>query len=364
MLNAVHDIEIQRAEAKGEEIDIPAKYEKAIGLQLLGLMGKDPGHMWTTVKSHFESDAPGDVYSTTHVPGETPYQNVRTTLLDNLSSKPWKLIVLNGEQMALREMRKSLASLCPFIPIQTYGEKVDCIYFGPKNQFDSLHGIGSPDPRYKITNEACYLVPTNPKSAVGKDSKINAFEFDWTHVKASNARRIIQVAEVLNVPSCPPTCLHWDELPYTMKVLSRLVTANRGAYICGAAGVGKTYLIKHIKQQILEEDPHAHIISMALTHVAARLAQGCTIAHALRKFARVQDAWIVVDEASQVPLSMLGEISRWGLVGCKFIIVEDRIGQFLPIFDTWKADLRKLPNGSLMKNMCRGLHIQFDTYRT
>ena len=102
---------------------------------------------------------------------------------------------------------------------------------------------------------------------------------------------------------------------------------------------------------------------MALTHVAARLAQGCTIAHALRKFARVQDAWIFVDEASQVPLSTLGEISRWGLVGCKFIIVEDRIGQFLPIFDTWKVDLRKLPNGSLIKNMCGGFHLQLDTYR-
>ena len=136
---------------------------------------------------------------------------------------------------------------------------------------------------------------------------------------------------------------------------ARLIVANKGAYISGAAGVGKTTLIKQVKAQILEEDPSAHIISMAVTHVAARLAQGCTISHALYKFAKVRNAWIFIDECSQVPLTTLGEISRWGLVGCKFIIVEDRVGQFLPIYDTWDADLRMLPESALMKAMCRAM---------
>ena len=49
---------------------------------------------------------------------------------------------------------------------------------------------------------------------------------------------------------------------------------------------------------------------------------------------------------------MLGEISRWHLVGCRFVIVEDRIGQFLPIYDTWDVDLKNLPEGTLMKMLC------------
>ena len=142
-----------------------------------------------------------------------------------------------------------------------------------------------------------------------------------------------------------------------------MVVANKGAYISGAAGVGKTTLIKQIKEQIIEEDPSAHIISMAVAHVAARLAQGCTRSHALRRFAKVRNAWIFIDECSQVPLGMLGEISRWRLVGCKFIIVEDRIGQFLPIYDTWDTDLRMLPESTLMKDMCECMRIRLVTYK-
>ena len=146
-------------------------------------------------------------------------------------------------------------------------------------------------------------------------------------------------------------------------MFAKLIVVNNGGYISGAAGVGKTTLIKQIKEQILEETPDAHIITMSVTHVAARLAQGCTISHALRKFAKVQNAWIFIDECSQVPLSMLGEISRWHLVGCKFVIVEDRIGQFLPIYDTWDVCLNKLTEGTLMKVLCGGLRIQLDIYK-
>ena len=102
---------------------------------------------------------------------------------------------------------------------------------------------------------------------------------------------------------------------------------------------------------------------MALRHMAARLAQGCTISHALSKFSKLQNAWVIVNEHSEVPLSMLGEISRWGLVGCKVILVEDRIGQFLPIFDTWRVDVKKLSEGTLMRQMCNFLHVELDIYK-
>lgn len=79
---------------------------------------------------------------------------------------------------------------------------------------------------------------------------------------------------------------------------------------------------------------------------------------------KILDAWIPIDEGSQMPLATLGEISKCGLVGCKFIIIiENRVGQFLPIYHTWDVDRKHLPESTLMKVMCRGLRIKFDIYK-
>ena len=128
---------------------------------------------------------------------------------------------------------------------------------------------------------------------------------------------------------------------------ARMIVSNQGGYITGGAGCGKTHFTSIIKELIREEDPDAQIVSMALTHVAARLQGGCTVNHALHKFAKIRDAWIFIDEASQIPLSTMGELSRWGYMGCKFVIIEDRVGQFLPIFDTWNTDIGLLPQGTV-----------------
>ena len=274
-----HATDAVRAHEKGKSFDIKAYYEKAIGLQLLGLLGKDPGHIWTTVRSKTEDDAPGEIHSITRVPGEeVPYLNVRTKLLDMQSTKPWKLIVLNGEQINLREMRKCLLNICP-VPITMHGERVDCIYFSTKNPFDTLLGISGQLPeKFKMTTEHSYLVPNNAKSAVGENVTLARFETaEWLKVFESDKTSIRSAAEKFEVQCCSPSCLHWDNCDYVYNTFARLIVSNNGGYISGAAGVGKTTLIKQIKERILEVYPSAHIISMALTHVAARLAQGAPL---------------------------------------------------------------------------------------
>ena len=129
LLADVHATDAERANKKGKDFDVDSYYTKAIGLQLLGLLGKDPCHVWSTIRSKNYDDAPGEVHSITRVPGEeVPYLNARTKLLDLQSTKPLKLIVLNGEQIGLREMRKCLLSIC-HVPITMHGERVGCIYF-------------------------------------------------------------------------------------------------------------------------------------------------------------------------------------------------------------------------------------------
>jgi hypothetical protein len=308
-LNEIHAADIEKALQKEREFDVAAHYEKAIGLQLLGLLGKDPGHVWSTARSNCDLDAPGEIHSVTRVPGESvPYLNVRTKLLGIETTKPWKLIVLNGEQISVRELRRSLAQICP-VPFTMYGERVDCIYFDAVDPFETLFNMEDKlkelrlDDKYKISQEPAYLVPTNPKSAVGEDVSLARVErAEWLRVFETNKTSIMKAAKELQIQCCPPSCVHWDDCKYVNRTFARLVVASHGGYISGAAGVGKTTLIKEIKEEILRDDPDAHIISMALTHVAARLAQGCTIAHALRKFAKVRNAWVFVDECSQVPL--------------------------------------------------------------
>ena len=66
--------------------------------------------------------------------------------------------------------------------------------------------------------------------------------------------------------------------------------------------MGKTELIKTFRRLAQEQGGICHIV--AITHVAACLAQGMTIDLFLRKMGRLgltDNTWIVVDEASQAP---------------------------------------------------------------
>ena len=54
----LHATDIERANGKGKQFETEAYYKKAIGLQLLGLLGKDPGHVWNTIHIKNYDDAP------------------------------------------------------------------------------------------------------------------------------------------------------------------------------------------------------------------------------------------------------------------------------------------------------------------
>ena len=61
---------------------------------------------------------------------------------------------------------------------------------------------------------------------------------------------------------------------------------------------------------------------------------------------RLHDAWIIGTEVGTYPLDALGAMSRWQMVGAKFIFEGDYKGQFLPFVDRWET--RKEPTSRIL----------------
>jgi len=63
-----------------------------------------------------------------------------------------------------------------------------------------------------------------------------------------------------------------------------------------------------------------------------------------------------------IPFTLWAELSRFQLLGARFVLVGDWEGQFEPICDRWK-DTRKVRNCEFIRRMACGLHIKLEEYR-
>ena len=129
-----------------------------------------------------------------------------------------------------------------------------------------------------------------------------------------------------------------------------------------AGGTGKTTLSDKVVELIQENEPRSRIIRAALTHVAALLQKGQTIAHIMYKHLSETDAWFIFDEVSMIPSQLMGHIARWKMMGNKRLRIGDFKGQFLPIFDRW-GDSKGIESSNLLHSLCNGLHINLTVYR-
>ena len=112
--------------------------------------------------------------------------------------------------------------------------------------------------------------------------------------------------------------------------------------VTGPGGVGKTQgLLQTFRKLLHKSGCVCHLV--ALTHVAARLARGLTIQRFLqrRSMPQTDRAWIIIDEASQVPQDKWAELQRFKLVGAEFIIIGDFKGQLRPPNDLWNDPQRR-----------------------
>ena len=134
------------------------------------------------------------------------------------------------------------------------------------------------------------------------------------------------------------------------------VLANGGALVTGAAGAGKSYLLRGLKE--LEPDT----LVCAYTHAAARLIGGHTVAHVLLAN-NAWDKWIFADEVSLLPLDALGNLARLTLCGAKFVLFGDYDGQFESVADRWTVSSRRFQQPQMLRGMVKSLWVRLTTYR-
>ena len=138
----------------------------------------------------------------------------------------------------------------------------------------------------------------------------------------------------------------FDPMPYEQR-MARKFYNNGGGLLTGAAGTGKTTLSDKVVELIQENAPGTRIVRAALTHVAALLQKGQTIAHIMYKHLKETNAWFIFDEVSMIPSQLMGHIARWSMMGNKILLIGDFKGQFLPIFDRW-GDSKGIETSNLL----------------
>ena len=153
----------------------------------------------------------------------------------------------------------------------------------------------------------------------------------------------------------------FDPMHYEERIARKFYN-NGGGLLTGAAGTGKTTFSDKVVELIQNKEPETRIIRAALTHIAALLQKGQTIAHIMHKHLKETDAWFIFDEVSMIPSQLMGHIARWKMMGNKILLIGDFKGQFLPIFDRW-GESKGIETSNLLHSLCNGLHINLTVYR-
>ena len=243
-------------------------------------------------------------------------------MIDSRSAFPIGLIALQMEQVYVDQGMRQLRSLGATI----LGVRVDGIFF-------SGDAAGLSGTRFKITREPASKVPCNEQ------------------------RRRTQNRD-------PPAIREWMAVNECgLDALADKVIANGGGLITGPAGTGKTEFLKRMISRWKSRE-QIQLILGAPTHMAARQMGGYTLEHLRRRYRHrcPEGCVFIVDEISQVSLSILSLFGRYCHLGARFVLVGDFEGQFQPVADGWPTP-RAVEETSLIKRMANGLHVRLTENR-
>ena len=263
---------------------------------------------------------------------------------------PWGRIALDVEQLRIAQATATLQRYEGHLKI--VGAHVDGVFFlchsleSALIYFEMEHEHLFPDksPMFHLKNEPTCKVPTWPATDPDRSQNLEFRPHTW---------RVLQEQEVPDAVA-----------------LANLVKEHGGLQLIGAAGTGKSTIVRKLVPELAKLFPGVKVLAMALRHCTAMLICGKTISHYLHKYRRKGGApkagtIVVIDEWSEVQLHTWVELARWKLVGVIFILVGDADGQRKPIFDKWQdamneKDIRK---SQLVHELCGGLRLELSVYR-
>ncbi len=342
--------------------------DKKMILSTIGIWNKQERYTYLARTTDREEDMPGPV-TIKHYKSDCTVMMCQSRLHDNRTMLPVSLLCLFDEQRRMYRARQLVARVPKIIPL---GCRVDGLYFvGPEDAVTELEAICGE--QYDCIQCLVYQFKEGVKwkevpicsQRDGRDRECfkPPVRHDWSCFDEGNDLKQAVVDMMGDetqrwIEEVIKTCD--GKLDESQALIVLAAATNRGAEIIGAAGVGKSQIIKALRTFL--EQQGQKVIVCAYTHAACRLVGGQTIAHLLHLSATMEDAWIIVDEIGLIPISTLGDMSRWMAVGAKFVTFGDYQGQFKPFVDRWKLDVS--PEWSpLMHQMCNGLHIQVTKYR-
>ena len=344
--NKIHDVFDRTLEAVDEEDSVSDLHvlKKRAVLSAIGLWNNTERLAWKVVRSQYVEDCPAPPKRREYV-GDGLWDFKYSQLIcDNKSMRGIGQIALDMEQVYVDKILRSLRRMPN---VKTYGALVDCVFYtnwgfdNPVADFVDQHTFPSGKAMFKIKVEEAYKVPRHPLANQERSMKLEPLK-PW--------RKLYEDSGVDHVEA--------------LRNFVQALRENKGGMILGPGGVGKTELIKNLVRSLKADNVKVHVC--AVRHAAkALLPNGKTLAHLLHKYKDAREFWLIIDESSEIPLSMWADIAKWKFIDVYFVVVGDFAGQLCPISDRWKdaMDRHGIQDGDFMHSLVNGLQIHLSTCR-
>ena len=360
-------------ESIGEDAKLPI-------LAMIGLWNSSPAsYEWSALRTSFDEDVPDALYKTLGVQDQWRVRDVYSHRV----MSPVGRVALYGEQVCMAKARRLLDTCLGSGRI--LGAFVDCYYFyGRAEDMTRVEEViadayypgadrSEDDNRMfhlkNVEKNEAFLKHDTPQAI--PEQTVPRVKGVWTVLREDTCDEEL---DALMLEGCGVGGSRLLRLAFTMMKTKRrklvtLAVINGGALLTGAAGTGKTVTLKQYHRELKGRHSGAVHTRMGPTHIAARLCGGKTIRHYAflwKDKGGFHNDWVTVDEVGQVGTDVLADIASWKIVGAKFLLSGDFLGQLEPIFDKWKDSRRRtkdVQHSELLGSTVNWLHIELQEYK-
>ena len=337
--------------------DLKRRRENTVKHMILAMIG-----VWSTqrreqlacYRTACEEDVPGEIETMTYT-DDCNLAWKTTSIIDTRSMLPLALQCRFQEALLMERAARLIERIPRIVPLAA---RVDGIYFSSSHAdaVTELEALASRH-QYSVTERPVFKM----KEADWGCLPINVQSWDY---RIANFQKSAKWFHSTNrkYEKCGVKYKLWkpeDDLDEREKALRTILHAG-GALVTGPAGVGKSVLLKKLREELVRRGETVHVC--AYTHAAARLIGGVTMAHLLHLDVKLHRSWIIVDEISLCPIDTLGQLSRIQFAGAKFVLFGDFEGQFEPMRDRWDVPYSLVPESVMIGDMCKHMHIHLTEY--